>query len=114
MPKPTGPTDPNLNELIKELRKTKQKSYLVLARHLEKSRRKKLGVNVSKIDRISKEDEAVAVPGKVLASGEIKKPVNVYAWSFSKEAKEKITKAKGTCMMLDDLIKNKTKARIII
>jgi large subunit ribosomal protein L18e len=112
--KPTGPTDTNLKNLIKEMKKSKDRTYLVLARHLEKPRRKKNGVNLSKIDRIAKQNDNVAVPGKVLASGEIKKPVNVYAWVFSKNAKEKIAKSGGKCLSIADLVKNKAKARVVI
>jgi large subunit ribosomal protein L18e len=114
MPKPTGPTDQNLKKIIIEMKKTKQRFFLVLARHLEKSRRRKVGVNVSKIDKIAKANESIAVPGKVLGAGEIKKAVNVYAWTFSKSAKDKIEKAGGKCTLIEELLKNKIKARIVI
>lgn len=111
MPHPTGPTDPNVTALVSTLRGKKEKFYLVLARHLEKPKRSKKPVNVTKIGKFAYENEAVAVPGKVLGSGEIKKPVKVYALSFSKEAKNKITNAGGQCLALKDADK---KARVLI
>lgn len=111
MPHPTGPTDPNTSALASALRRKKEKFYLVLARHLAKSRRSKAPVNVTKIGKFANENEAVAVPGKVLGSGEIKKPVTVYAASFSKEAKRKITAAGGKCIPLAEVDK---RARILI
>ncbi|MEM7819679.1 MAG: 50S ribosomal protein L18e [Candidatus Aenigmatarchaeota archaeon] len=114
MPKPTGPTDPNLKNIIIEMKKTKERFFLVVAKHLEKPRRKKIGVNISKINKIAKENENIVIPGKVLSIGDIKKPVNVFAWSFSAKAKNKIEKAGGKCLSLMDLLKSREKARIII
>lgn len=110
MPHPTGPTDPNIRMLVSMLSKKKEKFYLNLARHLAKPKRGKTPVNVTKIARFSN-NEAVAVPGKVLGSGSISKPVTVYAVSFSKEARKKITSSGGKCMPLRDADK---KARILI
>ena len=111
MPHPTGPTDPNTASLVVKMKKKKEKFYLVLARHLEKSKRSKKPVNVTKIGKFASENGSVAVPGKVLGSGEIKRPVTVYALSFSKDASRKITGAGGKCLPLDQVDK---KARILI
>ncbi len=105
--KPTGPNE-NVKKLIEKFRKEKR---LVLAKHLAKPARSKSPVNVTKIDKMCKENDIAAVPGKVLGSGEIKKPVNVYALNFSKEAENKIKAAGGKCASLESLDK---KARIII
>ncbi len=109
MPHPTGPTDPNTKTLVIKMKKKKEKFYLQLARHLAKPKRSKKPVNVTKIAKYA--GESVAVPSKVLGSGEIKKPVTVYALSFSKEARKKIMQAGGKCMPLADADK---KARILI
>ncbi|MFA4819328.1 MAG: 50S ribosomal protein L18e [Candidatus Aenigmatarchaeota archaeon] len=111
MPHPTGPTDPNTRALIVKMKKKKEKFYLVIARHLAKSKRSKVPVNVTKIGKIAMENDTVAVPGRVLGSGEIKKPVTVYALSFSKEARKKITTSGGKCLPLSELEK---KARLIV
>ena len=111
MPHPTGPTDPNTRRLALAMKKKKETFYLVMARHLEKSKRSKKPVNVTKIGKFASENGSVAVPGKVLGSGEIKKAVTVYALSFSKDAKRKITAAGGKCLPLGETDK---KARILI
>lgn len=112
--KPTGPTDPNLVDLIVEMKKSKNAFYLSLAKKLNSQRRKKEGTNVSKLNKVSLDGEKLAVPGKVLGEGEITKKLHVYAWSFSKEAKTKIEKAGGSCKNLKDLMKENTKARIVV
>ncbi len=111
MPHPTGPTDPNTRKLIEILEKKNEKFYLQLARHLAKSTRSKKPVNVTKIGKFANNNGAVAVPGKVLGSGEITKTVTVYALSFSKDAKRKITASGGKCLPLIDV---DSKARIMI
>ncbi len=111
MPHPTGPTDPNTIKLIRTMEKKKEKFYLRLARHLAKPSRSKKPVNVTKIGKFANSNETVAVPGKVLGSGDITKPVTVYALSFSKDAERKITASGGKCLPLDSVDK---KARIII
>ena len=111
MPHPTGPTDPNTKKLIEMMEKKKEKFYLQLARHLAKPTRAKKPVNVTKIGKFAANNEAVVVPGKVLGSGDITKPVIVYALSFSKDAKKKIMLSGGKCLPLDSVDK---KARILI
>jgi ribosomal protein L18E len=112
--KPTGPTNQNLVKLIAELRKTKKNNLRLVARHLEKPKRLKSGVTLEKINRISNDGEAIFVPGKVLATGELAKKLDIYAWRFSKGAEEKIKKAGGSCKKLENIIKDKADGRIII
>jgi large subunit ribosomal protein L18e len=61
-------------------------------------------VNLSKISRYAKKTELVVVPGKVLASGEIKGSYTVAALQFSAIAEEKIQKAGGTTISLRELM----------
>mgnify|MGYP001594835139 CR=1 FL=1 len=114
MPHPTGPTDENLRKLIVQLRRTKEKPFTDVARYLEKSRRSKKVVNVGRLAKLGGKEDTLIVPGKVLGVGEINKSINVYAWSFSREAKQKIQKAGGQTFYLNDLVKDKPKARIVI
>ncbi|NPE07891.1 MAG: 50S ribosomal protein L18e [Asgard group archaeon] len=109
MPKPTGPSDPNTVALIRDLRKKsaadmKHNFWNVLSRKLGKPRRIRPAINLSKISRYARKGELVVVPGKVLASGEIKGSFTVAALNFSEVAKEKITKAGGKAITLRDLM----------
>ncbi|NHJ85876.1 MAG: 50S ribosomal protein L18e [Asgard group archaeon] len=109
MPKPTGPSDPNTVALIRDLRKkgAKDKKHTFwtdLSERLEKPRRQRPAVNLSKISRYAKNTELVVVPGKVLASGEIKGSYTIAALNFSVVAIEKITKAGGKVISLRDLM----------
>ncbi len=106
--KRTGPTDTNLRKVILEFKKTKKYSDLV--RVLEKPRRKKEAVNIKDIDELGKDKVAT---NYVLSVGNLTKPVTVYSWKYSKLAKEKIEKAGGKALSLDDLLRNKDQVAVI-
>lgn len=115
MPKPTGPSNPVLSSLVKDVRsmghKEKSKFLINLARMLEKPERRRANVNLSRIERNSKENDTVLVPGKVLAAGKLSKAVNVASFSFSGSAKEKIKGAGGKTISIRELVKENPKGR---
>jgi len=114
MPHPTGPTNPAMRRLALDLRKTKNKTYVDVARHIERPRRSKKCVNVGRLSKLSRKYSAFIVTGKVLGVGEVTKPISVYAWSFSKEARQKITKSGGKALPLKNIIKDKPEARLVV
>ncbi len=99
--------------LIKQLRKVsrenKAKIWRYVAELLDRPRRKRVIVNLSKINRLTKEGDTVVVPGKVLAGGDLTHPVTIAAYAFSEKAKEKITKAKGRAISILELVKENPK-----
>ncbi len=101
-------TNPNLTNLIFLLRKKSRESEVSIwrdaAERLSKPRRTRISVNVSRIDRYTKEGDDVLVPGKVLGAGLIRHPVRVAALSFSDQAQSKILKAKGKCLSILELM----------
>ena len=109
MVKRTGPTNPELNSLIEELKKKSVeegvKLWKRLAKDLAKPTRQRRIVNIYKINRSAREGETVVVPGKVLNMGELDKKINVAAFSFSDKAKEKINSVAKT-MSIKELMEN--------
>ena len=114
MAKRTGPTNPNLKDLIQELKKLSSQQNINLwkkiALDLEKPTRQRRAVNISRINRYTKKDENIIVPGKVLGSGILDHPVTVAAWKFSEQAKEKINKI-GRAIYIQDLMKQNIKGK---
>lgn len=106
-------TNPELIKLIRFLRKQSRENkaniWREIAERLAKPRRKRIAVNLSRLNRHTQKNEMVVVPGKVLGAGEINHPVIVAAFSFSEKAKEKIKAAKGKCLSFIDLIKKNPK-----
>jgi len=110
----TGPTNLSLKNLIIELnslsRKEKIKIWERVADELSRASRQRREVNINRINRASKENETIVVPGKVLSEGELNHKVNVAAWKFSGKAKEKINK-KGKAISIKELIKENPKGK---
>jgi len=102
-------TNPELIELIRLLKKKSReneaKIWRDLAERLSKPRRRRVVVNLSRINRYTKDGDEVVVPGKVLGAGVIDHPIKVAAFSFSEQARFKIKRAKGRCLSIPDLIK---------
>lgn len=115
MTKRTGPTNIQLRGLINLLRKTsiEQKNgvWKRIAEDLEKPTRKRRIVNLYKIDKYTKNNESIIVPGKVLGTGSLNHKVSVAAWAFSDSAKEKITKANGSCMSIMEMLQKNPKGQ---
>lgn len=117
MVKPTGPTNPTLKGLIEELKKKsvdqKVNIWTRLASDLQRPSRKKSIVNLSKIDRHTKENETIVIPGKVLGSGNLNHKLTISAYRFSGSAKEKIAKAGAKIIPLNELIQESPKGKKI-
>lgn len=96
----TGSTNIMVRKLIDLLNKQDKSLWQKVAEELEKPSRKRSYINIYKINKYSKPNEVIVVPGKVLGIGNIDHPVTVVALSFSKSAKEKIEKSGGKVMSL--------------
>ncbi len=114
MPRPTGPTNPILKELIKDIRnhgyKDKSGFLIRLAELLEKPRRRKAEVTLSRLNRVCKEDETAVVPGKVL-NGLLRKRITIAAFKFSESALKNIEKANSKAITIKELIKENPKGK---
>ena len=105
--KRTGPTNPILQNLIHELKKSSNEQSVELwkriADDLERPTRQRRVVNLSNISRYTKENEIVVVPGKVLGAGDLSHKITISAFQFSDGAKEKIQKAGAKIVPLLEL-----------
>lgn len=105
--KKTKSTNPLLTNTIHVLRRKARENnadiWKDVANYLSSSKRRRVTVNVSQLNRYTKKGETVIVPGKLLGAGEIGHSVTVAAFSFSETARLKIRKVKGTCLPLLEL-----------
>ena len=83
--------------------------WKAVARNLNRPTRNRYEVSLSRLDKNTKSKETVVVPGAVLGPGEINKPVTVAALKFSKDAREKIEKAGGSCIGIEELMEKNPK-----
>jgi large subunit ribosomal protein L18e len=100
--------NPPLAEMISQLeergRLEKVPFWGALAKKLNRPRRKGYEVNMFKLEKNAGKKETIVVPGSVLGTGELSKPLTVAALKFSKSAEEKIRKAGGHTMSLERFI----------
>ncbi|MCQ5337580.1 MAG: 50S ribosomal protein L18e [Candidatus Methanomethylicia archaeon] len=108
MVKRTLPTNPRIRRLVRLLRKTSNKYntkvWKAIAEALCIPSRKRIVINLSKVNRLAKEGECIVVAGKVLGFGNLSKKVDIAALSFSKTAKSKIIQSGGRALYLEELI----------
>jgi large subunit ribosomal protein L18e len=106
--------NPKQQELIRELKTLAitqdVKLWKRIAAELEKPTRNKRVVNLSKLNRVTKEGDLIIVPGKVLSAGELNHNLTVSAYNFSESAKQKISK-NGKILSIKELMKQNPKAK---
>ncbi len=104
-----------MKEMIADMRKksfeSKSKFWNSVAENLNRPRRKRYEVNLNRLEKHSKANEKIIVPGIVLGAGEIKKKLTVAALRFSGKAKEKIEKSGGKCLTIEELLKENPKGK---
>jgi large subunit ribosomal protein L18e len=102
-------TNPQLVETLLLIKKNDP--WRKLLGSVSGSRRKRLEVNLEKINSFSKEGETIVIPGKVLSIGQLDKKIRVVALGFSENAKEKLLKAKSEVISIAEEIKKNPSAK---
>ena len=117
MSKRNSKTNPLLISLIQDLKKKSYENdapiWKDIALRLEKPLRNWPEVNLDRISKYVGEKETALIPGKVLSTGTLTKKVSIAAWSFSDNAQEKIKKAGGQFISIEELLKNNPKGKDI-
>lgn len=87
-----------------------------IAKELERSTRRNVAVNLSKLALVVREGEIALVPGSVLSRGNLPRKMTVAAVRFSEAAREKITQ-RGEALSLFELLEKNPqgkKVRIVV
>ena len=105
--------DPNRLALVKELKQAskKQESRIwdTVADELSRVRKNRRVVNLYKINKHTSEGDVVVIPGKVLGTGVLDHGVSIAAYQFSEGAMEKIQKAGGKALKINELLDSNPK-----
>lgn len=108
-------TNNQLSALIQDLKRQSSESDIKLwkriAVDLEKPTRQRKAINLGKLDILTKENDVVIVPGKVLGTGDLNHKITIAALNFSSQAAEKIKKTKSEMFLIGDFVKNNPKAK---
>ena len=99
-------------ELIEIINITKKnKNWKRIAEILSTPRRRKIIMNLERINKEAKDGEVILVPGKILSQGEINKKMRIVARDFSKKAEEKLLKSKIEFLKIKEEIKKNPDAK---
>jgi large subunit ribosomal protein L18e len=113
MPRTFEYEDPVRVGLIEELkavaRKEDARIWQVVARELGRSRKNRREINIWRINKKTKKGETVVVAGKVLSDGDLDHKLEIAAFKFTDNAREKIEKAGGKSMSIPELVKKNPK-----
>jgi len=108
-----------INEWLSKLDKAlasgaKSKGFIEHLRELSSMpRRKRIKVNIRKLDKIAKDGDYIIVPGKVLGVGDTNKKFNIAAIEYSSSATEKLKKGGCNIINIEEALKAK-ELKIII
>jgi large subunit ribosomal protein L18e len=103
-----------LVSLVENLMKDKKPLWRRVAKELSRPRRKRVEVNLSRIEEHAAADSTLLVPGKVLGAGSLSKKVTVAAFSFSDSAKKLIGAAGGNAVTIDSLHKSNPEGKGVV
>ncbi|PCN51134.1 50S ribosomal protein L18e [Candidatus Geothermarchaeota archaeon ex4572_27] len=93
--------------LRKKARENDAPIWRRVAELLNRPRRKRIAVNISRINRHTEEGDWVVVPGKVLGSGEMDHKINIAAFKFSEKAYRKLVESGSRVMSIQQLVEEK-------
>lgn len=103
-----------LLSLIENLMKEKKALWKRVAKELSRPRRKRVEVNLSKVDAFANDGSTVLVPGKVLGSGNMNKKITVAAFTFSRSARDLISLSGGKAVSISSLLKSNPSGRGVL
>ena len=100
--------NPIIREAVKKIRtvsKTGNKNFWSnIEEMILRPRSRRPEVNIGKISKLTKENDIVLVPGKLLGDGILDHPVTVSALFASKSAIRKVQEAGGTYLPLTEFV----------
>ena len=95
--------------MVKDLKQASKKNEAAIWSKLAdlalKPSSTKRTVNLTRINKITKENDVLFVPGKVLGTGNISHKIILSSFSISTTAAKKIIQTGGTIMTYSDMIK---------
>ena len=105
----TGPSNHYNRVLIRTLWKTKRRIWRKLSKKLSGARKDRVEANLYRINKKTKKDDTIVIPGKVLAIGELEKKITIACLSCSKPAKKKIESSGSKLLTIEELLEQNPK-----
>lgn len=106
---PTGPSNTNTRKLIRSLWKTKQGTWRRVSEILSKPSRNRPEINLYRLNKLTKENDIVVIPGKILGSGTLDHSITVSSLMVSELAQKKLAESKSKHMTIEEMVKKHKK-----
>ncbi len=100
----TGPSNYYNRKLIRDLWKTKRRIWKKVSKKLSGPQREKVEANLYRINKKTKENDVIVVPGKVLGVGEIDHKLTIACLNCSKTARKKIETSGSKLLSIEELL----------
>ena len=107
----TGPSNYYNRKLIRELWKTKRRIWKKVSKKLSGRRREKIEANLYRINKKTKENDVIVVPGKILGLGEIDHKLTIACLDCSKTARKKIETSGSKLLSIEELLEQNPDGR---
>lgn len=105
----TGPSNYYHRKLIRDLWKTKIKIWRKVSKKLSGPRRNMVAPNLYRINKKTKENDVIVIPGKVLGMGELDHALTIACSECSKSARLKIDSSGSKLLSIEELIEQNPK-----
>ncbi|MHA2401198.1 MAG: 50S ribosomal protein L18e [Promethearchaeota archaeon] len=100
----TGPSNYYHRKLIRDLWKTKIKIWRKISKKLSSPRKNRVAPNLYRINKKTKENDVIIVPGKVLGMGDLDHALTIACLECSKSARQKIESSGSKLLSIEELL----------
>jgi len=105
----TGPSNYYHRKLIRDLWKTKKRVWRKISKKLSGPRRNQVEANLYRINKRTKTNDTIVIPGKVLAIGALDHKLTIACLNYSKAAKTKIESSGSKLISIEELLEQNPK-----
>ena len=109
----TGPSNYYTRKLIRDLWKTKRRIWKKLSKKLSGPRKNQLEANLYRINKNTKENDVIVIPGKVLANGDLDHKITIACLASSEAAKHKIEVSGSKLLTIEELLQQNPEGKNI-
>jgi large subunit ribosomal protein L18e len=108
-----GPSNYFHRKLIRELWKTKRRIWKKLSKKISSPRSNKIEANLYRINKKTKVDDVIVIPGKVLGIGELNHKLTIACLECSTPAKKKIEQSGSKLLSINELLEQNPEGKNI-
>ena len=105
----SGPSNYYYRKLIRDLWKTKINIWKKVSKKISGPRQNRVKANLYRINKKTKKDDTIVVPGKVLGVGELDHPLTIACLEYSKSVVKKIESSGSKLISIEDLVEQNPK-----